>query len=92
MLVLGSSLLRNLDESRIADAEVRCLPGGKAADIKRELDALATQKRRYSKVVLLVGGNDVSVPPEEMDLEEVVSTYRAAVTSAKAISDHVVVS
>lgn len=90
-LVLGSSLVRNLDEVKLQDTEVRCLRGARVTGIAQELQALADKGRRYRRVILLVGGNDAAADTDDLDLEAVVKTFRGALEVAKGLADDVAV-
>ena len=88
-LVLGSSLLRYLDETRLDNTQVSCLPGGKIADINCELRALRSTGSRFSKVIILAGRNDAA--PIDMDLKAITEVFRSAIGAAKIISNSVTV-
>ena len=49
-LVLGSSLVRNLDEHKLHDTEVLCLRGAKVADLAKELEVVRSSPRTYSQL------------------------------------------
>ena len=56
-LIKGTSLLRNLDEGRLDQSEVRSLSGAKMLDIATELEAMASDGLHYVRVVILAGGS-----------------------------------
>ena len=68
-LVIGSSLVRNLDEKKLEETEVWSLSGAKMQDIAVELEAIVSNGCQYKRVIILAGGNDASVPFENMNLE-----------------------
>ena len=39
-LFIGSSIVRDVDENKLHDTDVQCLPGGQIADVKRKIGAL----------------------------------------------------
>ena len=90
-LVIGSSLVRNLDEAKIDRSEVRSLSGAKMRDIATELEAMASDGVKYSRVAFLAGGNDASQPIESMDLEGTMAAFNDAVKAAKELSSGVAV-
>ena len=90
--MIGSSLIRNIDEHKLKDTEVRCMSGAKFHDIAAELVALADSDAKYSRIVILAGGNDAAAPTEHINLEDSVNSARAAISAAKRMSDDIAVS
>ena len=91
-LLIGASLLRNIDEHKLKNTEVRCMYGAQVRDIAGELDALAESGARYARIVIVAGGNDAAAQVEDIDLDATVNSLRAAITAAKRMSDDVAVS
>ena len=90
-LVIGSSLVRKLDEAKVDRSEVRSLSGAKMRDIATELEAMASDGLKYSRVVIVAGGNDASQPIESMDLKGTMAAFNDAVKAAKELSSDVAV-
>ena len=90
-LVLGSSLLRNFDETKVDRTEVRCLRGAHVSDIAKEVDAMASKELSFSRITLLCGGNDASRPANEVNLESTMDCYRNIISVAKNLAEDVVI-
>ena len=84
-LVVGSSLVRDLDEKLYENTKVVSISGGIPKDATNVLNSQGDT--RFSKVILVVGGNQVN---ENMDnMEEVTSDMREAVLVAKTMAPSV---
>ena len=71
-LLVGTSIIKNVDEWKLKNTTVICLRGGHISDFRASLARLPTGTH-YDRTVLDVGGNDCA---DERDSHEVVEMYR----------------
>ena len=55
-LLVGSSLVRDMEQSHLVNTDVVCIPGGKISDVLKTVSQAETDK--YARIALVVGGND----------------------------------
>ena len=53
-LLIGSSLIRNIDKDKLTDTDVICKPGGTIDTVTKELERV----KDYDTITMVVGGND----------------------------------
>ena len=78
-LVIGSSIIRDLDEQLYKDTEVIAISGGTPKDITKELQAKTEE--HFSKVIIVAGGNQVKgdskmVKGAAQDMKETLTTAK----------------
>ncbi|CAH1798661.1 unnamed protein product [Owenia fusiformis] len=85
-LLIGSSIVRDIDEAKLNNTEVICIRGGKISDIHKKL---LTMKRKFDHIYLQVGSNDCS---EREDVKLISEDYTLLIRTAKQCSSSVTVS
>ena len=90
-LILGSSIIRNIDEKKLDNTEIRCLRGAKVKDLNKELQQAKSAGKKYTQIILLGGGNDAAQKPEDIDLESVLECYECAINTAKDMSSNIAI-
>ena len=89
-LVLGSSIVRDIDENKLVGTKCVSISGGKISDAQNYLDSLPRQEM-FERIVLVIGGNDCDVD-QELDIKALTDQYRDVINAAKAHSNKVTVS
>ena len=87
-LLVGTSIIKNVEESKLKNTKVICPRGGHISDTRASLARLPSGTH-YDRTVIVVGGNDCA---DESDANEVVEMYRELVQQVKRISTSITVS
>ena len=87
-LLIGSSLIRDVDSDLLVDTEIVCLPGGKLAGIEKKINEMSSG---YDSIALVAGGNDCDTSPSTPALM-VIDAFDSVIDAAKMKESTVTVS
>ena len=92
-LLIGSSIIRDVDENKLLNTKCVCISGGHISDIKEAIAKLPTT-RKLHRIVLVVGGNDCEGRDNvnETNITDILSKYEELIKCAKEVSSSVAVS
>ena len=79
IVVVGTSLIKHIDEDKLRNTKVICLPGGKLRQVANVISTLPPDIA-CDKMVVLAGGNDIADTDE---LQDTVDAYLTVITEAK---------
>ena len=88
-LLIGSSLIRDIDAAKLEDTKVVSLPGGRIDDVTEYLTKTDT---KFKSVTLVVGGNDCAARTDPEPVAELVQKYNDMTKEAKRLADDIRVS
>lgn len=89
--LLGSSIIRDIDQSKLVTTECISVSGGLIKDIQHKIDTFPPNQR-LSRAILVIGGNDCDRGGSGVDITDVLAQYKNLITSSQGIADSVTVS
>ncbi|CAH1782825.1 unnamed protein product [Owenia fusiformis] len=91
-LVIGSSIIRDFDESKMNNTDTVCISGGKITDVNEHLSKLgqANNKNQYKRIVIQIASNDCA--KKDSTPEPITKEYKLLATCAKSVCDEVCIS
>ena len=87
-VVVGTSLVKHMDENKLQHTRVICLPGAKLQWIAKTVRNLPPDTA-CNRLVVVAGGNDVA---DSNELQDAVNDYETVITEAKKRFTSVVIS
>ena len=89
-VLVGSSIIRDIDPNKLIDTEVRSVSGGKVNDV---LNIVRNSTSHVDQLITLVGSNDCAEPSREPgSVQDILSIYDELITVAKTKARNVAVS
>ena len=90
-ILIGSSLIKDIDSDKLIDTSVVCKPGGKIKDIHNVITNDVSNEDRYKTMTIVVGGNDCDTTPPT-SAADIVEDYAKMIDDAKSKAQDIVVS
>ena len=90
-LLLGSSIIRDIDEKKLVGTKCECIRGGVIKDIQGAVDALP-QNTKFARAVLVAGGNDCDSGADTHEVTDILARYQDLISNTKARAFEVSVS
>ena len=87
-LVLGSSVVRDLDQSKLINTDVVSISGGRIRDAHEHLKKC---NDTYNRITLVIGGNDCAARSNPEPLDILASQYSDLLDEAKSHASEVFV-
>ena len=90
-VVLGSSIIRDIDPNKLVATKCVCISGGLIKDVQTELDNFPPHCQ-LSGAVLVIGGNDCDNSGAGGDVTDILDQYKDLINTAKSIANSIAVS
>ena len=88
--VLGSSIIRDVDQNKLVATKCICIPRGHIKDIQAKVNEFPA-RNRLCRAVLVVGGNDCD-GRQDTPISDILAQYKDLIEGAKSIATYVTVS
>ena len=75
----------------MSDVSVCCMPGACMRDIEQKLGKYVQESTHFKSIKIVAGGNDASLPVDEVDLDATTAALRSAITVAKSLAPDVTI-
>jgi hypothetical protein len=85
-MLIGSSIVKDIDQTKLANTIVKCLPGAKVVNLTGEIEKLPGNS--YDRLVIVGGGNNCS---DTKDSNAIVSDFKVMINAAKRKANTVTV-
>ena len=82
-LLIGSSIIRDIDAEKLRDTEVVCLPGGHIGNVH---NFLRQSESSFKDITILVGGNDCAARTDPEPVAELLQQYKTMVAEANRLA------
>ena len=82
-LLIGSSIIRDIDATKLMNTKVVSLPGGHIKDVHNHIKNMGST---FKKVTVVVGGNDCTATIDPEPVDELLHQFKDMVAEAKRLS------
>ena len=90
-LLLGTSIIRDIDVNKLVGTKCECIRGGAIKDIQGAVDALP-QNTKFARAVLVAGGNDCDSDADTHEVTDILARYQDLISNTKSRAFEVSVS
>ena len=90
-LVLSDSTLSSIDESKLSDTKVTCLPGANISKLQEHLNDPLYHGANFERVIIMAGQNDLDSKNKE-SVSSMLEKFDTLIESVKAISSDITIS
>ena len=90
-LLLGTGIIRDIDEKKLVGTKCECIRGGVIKDIQGAVDALP-QNTKFARAILVAGGNDCDSVADTHEVTDILARYQDLISNTKARAFEVSVS
>ena len=90
-MVLGSSIIWDIDPNKLVATKCVCISGGLIKDVQTELDYFPPHCQ-LSRAVLVIGGNDCDNSTASGSITDILDQYKDLINTVKSIANSFAVS